>query len=272
LDWAEGDLMQIKTVRIEEGLELGNLFGWGLGHDPLSYGVMIDNAYTYWFQVIIDTIVPYYPLVYDAFLGAFFTSLSQNLLGFAFGPNRMSLKFAAYMNVGSEGWNFAFKKALEELGELLSVDQQELASFAQMVMVGHGAAGLIAKALALNHNWYGVSFESTQYERSPIEAFFASNDTRPQNNIFNFYSEDSFLVLPEPESRLNYKMPAWQSYFRPAETYETMCLLMAGCVSDDRFDALCSDLVGFRQYQRYFQSWGRRRLDDLEDESSNFTR
>jgi hypothetical protein len=72
-------------------------------------------------------------------------------------------------------------------------------SFFQMVMAGHGAAGLIAKALALSRpktNWSGMSFESTQYSKSPINAFFPSTDPARENNVFNFYRVAKRIVDP----------------------------------------------------------------------------
>lgn len=39
----------------------------------------------------------------------------------------------------------------------------------------------------------------------------------------------------------------------------------AGCVYDDAFDCVGSELVGMDQYGRYFREWNRTRLDDFED-------
>jgi len=131
------------------------------------------------------------------------------------------------------------------------------------VLVVHGAAGLIAKSLALNHNWYGVSLESPQYSRSVIQAFFSSSKSKGEYNNYNLFSGKSLLTMAEQEVRFNYEMTDSQSYLNPASSSETMCLLMGAYVNDDRFDELCKQLVGFDQYKEYFGTWGRTRLEDM---------
>jgi hypothetical protein len=245
------------------------IYGWGFRREPLGYGVLIDNAYTYWFQVGIDAVVPFFPVVYDLFLGSFFTSLTQNMLGFVFGSNRMSLRFALTMNLNAEIEDAFNIDSLEEFYHdefNLSIAPPMIANLTRPMLIGHGGPGLVAKALALNHSWYGLALESTQYSRSPIDAFFPSTDGRAEYGLFNLYSGNSLLTMPEPEAKMNYELPTWQSILNTADSYETMCLLMAGCVRDARFDQLCGQLVGRDQYRRYFESWGRPRFGDQDDE------
>jgi hypothetical protein len=80
------------------------------------------------------------------FLGSFFALLSQNLLGFVNGPNCTSLKFAAFMNENSEIIEVQVNRILLTVTKDNQVSEQESSLSLQMIMIGHRAAGLIAKA------------------------------------------------------------------------------------------------------------------------------
>jgi len=91
----------LKAIIVNVG-NFGELFGWGMDRNGFNYGVLVENAYTYCFQKLINALVPLYSVVYQIFFGSFFTELSQNFLNFVFEPNRLSIRFALNANIGIE--------------------------------------------------------------------------------------------------------------------------------------------------------------------------
>jgi hypothetical protein len=245
------------------------LLAWG-GQSVIDMAVQLENVYTYWYQELIDFLVPYYDIAYSLFLKPFFTELSQNLIMVVFGPNRMSRTYASLLDVFAQ---IMQERILEELepfieqnclpdepeGTLYWSKCQYLMAEPEILVVGHGAGGLVAKGLGMKYGWSSVAFEAPAYERSPMERDLSGRGEKGAHNTVNIRSEGSFLTMLEPEAKANILMPSWQSYLAPAKTYETMCLVMAGCVEDNVFDHLCANLIGEEQYWRYFDSWDRPR-------------
>jgi hypothetical protein len=94
---------------------------------------------------------------------------------------------------------------------------------------------------------------------SPIEGFFGPHEPHAEYFIINEASGSSVFAMDDTLAKWNYRIPDWQKWWRPASPYDTFCLLAAGCVHDDRYDALCSAAVGKEQYRDFFTSWNRNR-------------
>jgi hypothetical protein len=67
--------------------------------------------------------------------------------------------------------------------------------------------------------------------------------------------------MAEKAIRGDHRLPDLQSMWKPFNVYETLCIVAAGCNSDDAFDHFCSEAVGMDRYKQYFPAWGRPRFD-----------
>jgi hypothetical protein len=118
-----------------------------------------------------------------------------------------------------------------------------------------------ARAVAMRNEIYGVSFEGSQYDLSPIQGFFGYPKEEVEYSIINEASGTSIFATDDEMAKWNYRMPDWQKWWKPSNPYETFCLLAAGCVDDDRYDHICNASVGAERYREYFASWNRERFD-----------
>lgn len=73
--------------------------------------------------------------------------------------------------------------------------------------------------------------------------------------ILNFYSGNSFIASPQVMPSVNVNIRGYQAFWKPANRYETFCLLAAGCVTDNWFDQLCAGVIGMDRCQGYFEDW-----------------
>jgi hypothetical protein len=51
-----------------------------------------------------------------------------------------------------------------------------------------------------------------------------------------------------------------QSIWKPINAYETLCVVAAGCNSDDAFDHCCSQILGMQKYKEYCAASGKLRF------------
>jgi hypothetical protein len=112
------------------------------------------------------------------------------------------------------------------------------------VIVGHGANGLIMKALKFGNgrNPWRVAFESPMLSGSPMETLADLGETDPtRSRIINFYSLDSLYALPDDAALVNNRIPSYSSHNRliPPHSFETFCFAVAACGNDPVLDRLC---------------------------------
>jgi hypothetical protein len=112
------------------------------------------------------------------------------------------------------------------------------------VIVGHGANGLIMKALKFEHgaNPWRVAFESPMLQDSPMATLADLGEidsTLPR--IVNFYSDGSFYALLDDAALVNNKIPSYSSRSEiiPPHSFETFCFTVAACGNDPVLDRLC---------------------------------
>jgi hypothetical protein len=141
------------------------------------------------------------------------------------------------------------------------------------IVTGHMSGGVYAKGIALSdvcsgegtesyEKCYGVAFASPQSYGSTLSLVSSvSLRNRGSPYISNVYSDGSIFSMNELQTNQNVYFPSYQSYIKPATPYETFCLIAAGCVTDDRYDYLCSSAVGQDAYMGYFTKWGRYRCN-----------
>jgi hypothetical protein len=239
---------------------LDTVASFGARWNRLEIGLALDAAWSYWFRLAIDRIIPFFSIVQELFLKSFFTTLAEYIVSIVFGPNRISAQGAALRNmfmINEKMWSTYYAH----------VDGEESSGDHDLVMVGHGASGVYVKGLAMQQNVFGVAFEATIYGASPPSFFFSVPTKTREFSLVNVFSGPSLLSMDEPVAKGNHHMPDLQSLLKPANVFETFCLVAAGCVDTDELDHLCTEAVGFNNYQRYFRAWGRARFDDPQAEA-----
>jgi hypothetical protein len=207
-------------------------------------GIAVENVGLVWFHFVMQTIVPFYRIFADVLLKSLMGRLGQQLTLLFFGPNRMPLRFAQE----ATGLVSLGKHTAKVYESLFHTPMSSIA-------VGHSHCGLTARAAAINDSIYGVSFEGSQYDLSPIQGFFPVPDPSTKYRLINEASGVSLFAMHDDLSMWNYRIPDWQKWWKPANPYETFCLLVAGCTADDRYDAICNATVGAEQFQEYMSSW-----------------
>jgi hypothetical protein len=228
-------------------------------------GLLVENVVAYWFRTVMQGLIPVFRLVDDFFLSRFLSDITEGLVTAVLGGDRLSTELAAE-------WETAFATirlwhSVSEFEDRLarSSEKEQVEADADPTMnivVGHSAGGLIAKALALKIGWLGVAYESPQLERSPVSGLFGQVDDALRHNLLNLFSGSTLLATHETRAKTNVILPAWQKLWAPATHAQTFCLAAAGCAMDDRYDALCEQLVGKEQFRAYFKSWNRTRTDE----------
>jgi hypothetical protein len=218
-------------------------------------GVSIEIVWTYWFTELMRVIIPYYSLVNAVFLNGFWHSFADQIITLFYGPNRLSWSvasrfqaIAAHRAAWDNFWSYT------DWGGGYTPNHN-------LVYVGHGFSGVLSKGLAVLYRQYGLAFESGQFAGSPPATTFDIKSPDGES-LLNIYSSTSFLSMSEGMTKGNLKLPDIQSVWKPFNIYETFCLVAAGCVMDDAFDRVCTQAIGFEEYQRYFRAWNRTRLDD----------
>jgi hypothetical protein len=217
---------------------------------PMDIGIAIENLGTVWFHYMVEVIIPFYRLVSSLLLKPVMGKLGQTMIQLIFGPNRMPLRFAQEVAaIGSVGMGSAVMlKTLFGYGS-------------RPVMTGHSHSGLPMRAIAMKNGIYGISFEGSQYDLSPLHGFFGYPKEEVEYSIINEASGNSIFATDDEMAKCNYHLPDWQKWWKPSNPYETFCLLAAGCVDDDRYDHICNLSVGAERYREYFASWNRKRFD-----------
>jgi hypothetical protein len=212
--------------------------------------IAIENICTIWVHQFVRFIVPFYQLVYTLLLQPLMGKFGQTMVQLVFGPNRMPLRFA--QEVAGVEYPSRLTGALQSA---------QLGYLSRAVFVAHSHGGVVARALALTREMAAVTFESSQYDLSPLQGFLGPIDPTTEYVMVNELSGPSVFAMEDSLAKWNYRMPDWQKWWKPANPYETFCLLAAGCVADDRYDHICNESVGNEQYRNYFTSWHRKRTD-----------
>jgi hypothetical protein len=199
-----------------------------------NLGIMLENSLTYYYPILMDLVVPFYALASDFFLSNLLSVPTEILVSGILGPNRLS-----------EQWlNNATVSVTREL-DVVSEVIKALGLYAdQPVMVGHGANGLIMKALKFengSHPWR-VAFESPMLSDSPMATLADLGQIEPAvSRIVNFYSEGSIYALSDSAAIMNNRMPSYSSRSSaiPPHSFETFCFTVAACGNDPVLDRMC---------------------------------
>jgi hypothetical protein len=139
------------------------------------------------------------------------------------------------------------------------------------LVVGDGAYGLLAKALAIEWNISGVAFNAPMFDSSPVSAMTRWHDgtkmqaweTNLTSRVLNIYAGNSFPFRKETEwvTRANWEFPRLKKPWDSISAAETFCSTVAACFSDNLMDDVCARTVGEATFRDYFEIWGRPRID-----------
>jgi hypothetical protein len=200
-------------------------------------GFLLANLGNEWYNKMIAMFVPCFEAIFDVFLGGFCGGC-QAMLG-------------ALVGIGDASFN-AWNSTLALMGMLVNASLP--------VFVGHGAGGLMAKALAVQFDRMGVAFEGPNLMTSALDQRVVPGRER-KRVLVNIDSADSLFTLNEDGATENIRVPTLRrSWFGGSNPYEMFCRLAAACVSDDTFDHLCDEAVGLDTYKQFFALWGRDRF------------
>jgi hypothetical protein len=213
-----------------------------------NFGVYCENFLATYYHAVIGSFVPLYETAYDRFLSTILTGASQTIISAILGPNRLSTHYLDRAHLTAD---LELRTAYELLEALnLSADRP--------VVVGHGANGLLAKALPFSEDPWRVSFEGPMLDDSPMVAL--AHDNPDTSRIINFYTVGSFYALSDAEALINNKIPSHgANHLIPEGPFETFCFVAAACGSDIRFDRLCNDVLGEEQFAQIWNIVGRAR-------------
>jgi hypothetical protein len=216
------------------------------------FGLQCENFLTEYYQSAIGAFVPLYSVVYDAFLGDVLTTLGDSLLSGILGPNRLSVyHFDIAQLVAARELEIAWE-VLKALG--LSAERP--------VIVGHGANGLLVKALKISSDPWRIAFEAPKLEDTPLAALAnRTNDGTNRSRILNFYGDGSFYSRFDGSALVNNRIPEYgMTRWVPRNPFQNFCFIVAACTYDDRFDSMCNDVLGKDRFADVWKGLGRPRF------------
>jgi hypothetical protein len=207
-------------------------------------GIYLENVLMDYY-LKIAAVAPYFETAYDLFLKSVLSSIAEYLLSGIVGPNRLSVYYLDRAKVTANLEMTTLYDILEVLRSSLDVP----------VIVGHGANGLLAKAVPLSIDPWRFSFEGPKLKDSPMATLANAAEESDTSRIVNFYSGQSFTATSDGSALTNHRIPKYRTGALgsiPPNPFQTFCFVAAACGSDDRFDELCADVLG---ESTYFEAW-----------------
>jgi hypothetical protein len=199
----------------------------------------------------------------DFFFRAFEMTLIQGTaIGFL-GPRRLSFRFlsdaiqvadAIVTSVRNDRWAQTYLENATGQREIM------LSGIA-----GHGAYGLLAKAISGHYNTRGYSFNSLQFANSPLSVFRAweTPNESLEGAIEHFRSDLTFQVFTDDTRQMSdwhilpFDKNGISAFFRTPKTAETFCWVAAGCAITDQYDKLCDSLLNGPKFMDMLEKWNR---------------
>jgi hypothetical protein len=206
-----------------------------------SYGIYLENQLWTYYSGFVGECVPLYGIVSKFFLSNLLPVPSQALSTGIMGPNRLSVQ-----------WLYNATLSVKQELELISEIMDALGLTADRpVFVGHGAGGLIVKALQFEDGTepWRVAFESSGLHDSPMATISgASESERPARTIINFIGAGSIYAGVDEAALGNFKILVYPEASElipslkelvPPHPLSTFCLIQAACGSDSVLDDMC---------------------------------
>jgi hypothetical protein len=229
-----------------------------VGLKPIPYtheiGIYLENVLMeYYLQ--IAAIAPYFDLAYDNFLHTILRPISQSLLSGILGPNRLSVFYLDQARAMTNLEMNVMQNLLKVLRSSVEIP----------VVVGHGANGLLVKAIPFSSDAWRFSFEGPKLKDSPMATLSGADEESDVSRIVNFYSDESFTVSIDESALTNHRIPKYRSGISgsiPPNAFQTFCFVTAACGSDNRFDNLCGDVLGNETYLGIWNQLERPRIEE----------
>jgi hypothetical protein len=215
-----------------------------------NISIYLENFFSSYYPDILGIFVPFYSIAYKNLLSRMLATTSQALISGILGPNRLSTSYLDQATI----------TARMELNAAYDIFEALRLSPHRPVVVGHGANGLLAKALPFSSDPWRVSFEGPVLEDSPIATLAQDPKVESQPpTIINFYTNGSIYALADDAAIGNNRIPrSHLSAAVPPGPFETFCIVAAACAEDKRYDILCNDV--FRQ-GKFLELWKKLRRD-----------
>jgi uncharacterized membrane protein HdeD (DUF308 family) len=207
-----------------------------------SYGIYLENQLATYYSGIIDECVPLYGLASKFFLSNLLPGPSQALSTGILGPNRLGVQWFSNATL-------SVKQELEIISEIMGAIGL---TAERPVLVGHGATGLIAKALQFEDRTepWRVAFESSVLHDSPMATISgAGENDRTVRTIINFIGDGSLYAQPDQAALGNFQLLVYPKASKlipglkelvPPHSLRTFCLIQAACGSDSMLDDMCA--------------------------------
>jgi hypothetical protein len=251
-------LANLTGIKLTESVD--SVISMDLNHQTLAvglksiprtheFGIELENVLMKYY-LMICALAPWFEEAYNAFLKSILSPISQTLISGILGPNRLSV---SYLRQANRNANLEMKTIYEILEvQRLSVNRP--------VVVGHGANGLLAKAVPFSYGPWRFSFEAPKLEDSAIQTLLGEDES-DRSRIVNFVSEGSLIADADGEAFTNNRIPGYGLPLGiPPTPFQTFCFVTAACGNDTRFDRICSDVMGDRkEYDKIWEKLGRER-------------
>jgi hypothetical protein len=206
-----------------------------------NYGIYLENQLGDYYGGVIDECIPLYGLASTFFLSNLLPAPTEALTTGILGPNRLTVQ---WLNNAT----LSVKQDLEVVTEIMAA----LGLAAERpVFVGHGAAGLLVKALQLQNGTdpWRVAFESAVLADSPMATISGAADNDDAlPTIFNFMGDGSLFAHADDEALANVKLLVYPEASElvplprelvPPHAVRTFCHIQAACGVDSVIDDMC---------------------------------
>jgi hypothetical protein len=206
-----------------------------------NYGIYLENRLSDYYGGFIDECVPLYGIASTFFLKNLLAVPTEALTTGILGPNRLTVQ---WLNNAT----LSVKQDLEVVSEIITA----LGLAAEHpVFVGHGAGGLIVKALQIDNEIapWRVAFESAALKDSPMATLAdASDDGDAFPSTTNFIGAGSLFARSDELALANINILVYPKASEliprarelvPPHAVRTFCHIQAACGADSFLDDMC---------------------------------
>jgi hypothetical protein len=228
-------------------------------------GFVLENTPMTWWGRILQRIIPFYRIIFDVFLYSFQPIITQAIVRCWFGPRRL----AETLWLDTKSCTDAFSQVLTNPVSSFWANRSSYGPTRLKIVVGDGAYGLIAKAIAIEWHISGVAFHAPMFDSSPVSALtkwidgtnIESWEPPMASLVLNGYAGNALQVSADTEwvTRMNWQTPRLKMPWSSIGSADTFCSMVAACATDNFLDDVCNRTVGGDVFLGYFDDWGRHR-------------
>jgi hypothetical protein len=204
-----------------------------------NYAIFLETSLPFWYQKIFGALIPFYSLVWDFFLSNICRSASEFSISVVLGPCRQTV--------------FGLRRAKGTANQALLLTYSVMTGWRKAArgerptIVGHGANGVLAKAIDFNYEPWRLTLEAPAFDESPLVAmsdYAKTSINQATTRVVNLFT-GSVYTRSDKTASSNIEMPKHGVFpARPPDVWETLCFIAAACDSDDGFHTLCGEILG----------------------------